>query len=68
MGSQVLGSWNKEVRTDSSFYRVREAAVAAMCNCVVRAHTVLLPFLYSWVCTWGTLVCLGAYFTRHWDK
>ena len=29
MGSQVLGSWNKEARTNSSLYRVREAAVAA---------------------------------------
>ncbi len=28
-GSQVLGSWNKQVRADNSFYRVREAVVAA---------------------------------------
>ncbi len=24
-GSQVIGSWNKEARANSSFYRVREA-------------------------------------------
>ena len=29
MGSQVLGSWNKEARADSG--KVREAAVAAEC-------------------------------------
>ncbi len=40
-GSQVLGSWNKEVRADSSFYRVWEAVVAAVVNCIVRACSAL---------------------------
>ncbi len=31
-GSQVLGSWNKEARANSGFYRVREATLAALCN------------------------------------
>ena len=39
-GSQVLGSWNKEVRADSSLYRVQEA-VAAVGNCLVRPHSAL---------------------------
>ncbi len=53
-----LGSWNKEVRAHSGLYRVREVAVAVVCNCVVRA--VLLPYLYSLGIRSGHLVCLGA--------
>ena len=37
-GKPGLGSWNKEARADSGLYRVREAAVAADCNCTVRAR------------------------------
>ena len=40
-GSQVLGSWNSEARADSSIYRVWEAAVAAVANCIVRARSAL---------------------------
>ena len=36
-GSQVLGSWKKEARADRGLYKVREAAVAAVGDCVVRA-------------------------------
>ncbi len=36
-GSQGLGSWSQEARGDSSFYRVWEAAVAAVAICIVRA-------------------------------
>ena len=42
-GSQVLGSWNEEVRADSGLYRVKEAAVVAVCNCVVRVCSALFP-------------------------
>ena len=51
-GSQVLGSWNEKVRADSSFYRVWEAPVAAVANCVVRAHSALTPSVL-----WG--MCFG---------
>ncbi len=42
-GSQVLGSWNKAARVNSCFYRILEAAVVAMTNCVVRACSALTP-------------------------
>ena len=41
-GSHILGSWNKEARADSSLYRVRVAAVVAVCNCIIKAS--------RWVC------------------
>ncbi len=50
MGSQVLGSWNNEARVDSGLYRVREAAVAAVYNCMVRAPNALSPSVL-----WGLL-------------
>ncbi len=48
--SQVLGSWNKEARANSSFYRVWEAAVAAMSNCIVRACSALTLSVLLGVC------------------
>ncbi len=59
-GSQVSSSWNKEVRADSSLYGVREAAVAVVYNCIARACSTLALSVYSWVCTLGTQVHLGA--------
>ncbi len=59
MGSQVLGSWNKEARADSSLYRVRGAAVVAAANCVARvpsAQCSYIPCLYSWVCALGIYI------------
>ncbi len=42
-GSHVLGSWNRKVRANRGLNRVREAAVAAVCNCVMELHTALTP-------------------------
>ena len=60
-GSQVLGSWNKEARANSSLCRVNEAVAASSSDWVVRAQ-VLLPFLYSWVYVKGSVflgMCLN---------
>ncbi len=60
MGSQVLGSWNKEARADSGLYRVRGAAVVAVCNClvwVVRVCSALTPSVLLGMCL-GALRCL----------
>ncbi len=58
-GSQVLGSWNQEVRADSSFYRVWEATLIAVANCPQRVPSALTLSILS-VCTEGTQVYLGA--------
>ena len=50
----MLGSWNKEARADSCLHRVKEAALVAVANCMVRAQSVLLGLAL------GTLVDLGA--------
>ncbi len=47
-----------ESRQDSGFYRAREAAVAAVANCLVKA-VVLLHYLHFWVCAQG--IFLGAF-------
>ena len=44
-GKPVSGSWNKEVRADSSSIGVGKAAVAALGNCVVGAHSASLSVL-----------------------
>ncbi len=63
-GSQVLASWNKEAKADSSLYGVKEAAVAAVCNCLVRAcSTLTLSVLlgmclgYLGACLYSSLAC-----------
>ncbi len=57
-GSQVLGSWNKETRAHN---RVRETAVAAVCNCLV-SEGIQCSYL---ICTLGyalmRLLFLGAF-------
>ncbi len=57
-GSQVLGSWNKETRAQN---RVRETAVAAVCNCLV-SEGIQCSYL---ICTLGyalmRLLFLGAF-------
>ncbi len=58
-GSQVLGSWNKEARADSCFYRVREAAVAAVYNCLVRAWSALIRSVLLGMCLGYLGVRLG---------
>ncbi len=56
-GSLVLGSWNQEARADSGFYRVWEAAVTAVADCILRAHT--LSVLWGMhLGSLGTLWCV----------
>ena len=61
-GKPGLGSWNgiRRREPDNSLYRVWEAAIAAVYNCLVRAHSTLtLPVLLGmWLGYVGVFKCV----------